>query len=765
MGDVVIKNYKLRTNLFLLLFIVAIINIVTFFYEETTVFANANPITAKDEKIAGLKSAPDNLGLDSDMFTVPTLSGYSNVTNGKNIAELEDDNGIGTIYSKSEMKAIRMTQYTSQIGVIWSKLDYGISIDKKQTLSMWLYFGPTTHADKTDFGDGMAFVIHNSVMGTNAVSHKGDSIGSGQALGVWGVDNDKNVSDPQLIANTAIDNSWALEFDTHVNNDKSPGGAAGFDQDISGQHIAYGYPAKSSTYKDHYYYGGILGTSGNYFTMNHTNPKVTALHDGKWHHLTMTWEPVNSTMTYAFNDKDPDTKEKLTSGVITGSEAHIKASDFGGKDALKAQENKLYWGFTASTGTLYEPNLIAFESIPAQAEGDVTPTLKDVTQNKDVKDNEAVNSGDKLNFIYDLKYDSGRDRWSNIKTKIPLIDNVTILNGDAPIGDVTYDDGTTESILPSDIKTESVTKNGVEQKENFIEHGLSKSLFSDNPTDAKVTIYGTANKVDAPTKVAAKHAIFDSDTLIKDAYSIPFVINKAKPLNLTLDKNKISVAPNKDAKVTGSVSYTDGTAITNTDVTVHATLNGTALDDFTMSDSDAAGKLNFTIPANKLTGDSNTLDVYVQDSNGNRSSTSSVIISKQGNLSLKVENYSFGSINQTPNSMLIPRKGLWNIVVNDSREDGVKTPWTLSAQTDGLYNGATKFNGNVIYKNSNGNETAISGKSYISIATGHKTQDGEQDTNIGQLWNESDGLMLRTNGITESGNYSGQMNWILSDTV
>ena len=166
-----------------------------------------------------------------------------------------------------------------------------------------------------------------------------------------------------------------------------------------------------------------------------------------------------------------------------------------------------------------------------------------------------------------------------------------------------------------------------------------------------------------------------------------------------------------------------------------------------------------------MTEDSNTLNVYVQDSNGNRSTTSSVIISKKGDLSLKVENYSFGAVNQIPTSVLIPRKGLWNIIINDSREDGIKTPWTLSAQTDGLYNGATKFNGNVIYKNSNGNEKSISGESYVAIATAHKTQDGEQDTNIGQLWNNSEGLMLRTNGITTSGNYSGQMNWVLSDTV
>lgn len=113
--------------------------------------------------------------------------------------------------------------------------------------------------------------------------------------------------------------------------------------------------------------------------------------------------------------------------------------------------------------------------------------------------------------------------------------------------------------------------------------------------------------------------------------------------------------------------------------------------------------------------------------------------------------------------VLIPRSGPWSITVADSRDDGTKTPWTLTAQNDGLYNGSTKFNGDVVYKDSNGDEQVLANN--VQIATGFKTQTGEQDTSINKKWNATDGLMLQTNGLTTAGNYSGQMNWILSDTI
>lgn len=746
-----------------LIFINVAILILVLLNISTTISVSASATDAINEKKAGLADAPSNLGLDPNMFTAPDLSGYTNVKLG-NRAELEDENGNSAEMKRGlPMKAIRMTQYKGEIGAIWSNLDNNyIDITKRQTMSMWLYFGPSKHADGSEFGDGMAFVVHKSRDKTDAIAHKGSTIGSGQSLGVWGLDNDKTVSKPDVIAATAIQNSWALEFDTYINKAK-PGGASGFDDDRSGEHIAFGHPSESANYQDHYLSGGIFDTDkGNYFTMAHSDFQNVSLHDGKWHHLTIVWDPMLFQIHYNFNDKDPVTGAKQIG--VTGVDNHIQSSEFGGPDNIA--DKKLYWGFTASTGDNYEPNLVAFESIPSQVEGETSADIKDLSQNKTVDDDDnAVNSNDQLAFNYNLKYNTGNDDWKGIVTNLNLPTNVTYTpDADNVIGKVTYADGTTEPIKNSDFTIDERTNKTV------LRHTLGKSLTKDTLKTATITIYGVANNVDSDTTVPATRSRIDSATLIKDVDMDSFVIKKSKPINLTLDQNNISVSPNKDANITGTVNYVDNSTVDNSDITVYQKLNGKDLPSFKMNDAlnnnSASGKLNFNVSAADLTEDSNTLEVYVKDGNGNRSATQTVTIAKKGGLTLKVEDYSFGSINQFSQSMLIPRKGLWNITVTDMREDGTTSPWTLSAQNSGLYNDKnTRFNGNMIYRSANGLEQNISGNSFLPIASGLKTQSGEQETNIGKLWNDSEGLMLRSDGMSSEGAYSGKVNWTLSDTV
>ena len=167
-----------------------------------------------------------------------------------------------------------------------------------------------------------------------------------------------------------------------------------------------------------------------------------------------------------------------------------------------------------------------------------------------------------------------------------------------------------------------------------------------------------------------------------------------------------------------------------------------------------------------MTEESNTLVVYVKDSEGNRSTSSTVIITKRGSLSLTVNKaYSFGTINQSSASGLIARKGDWEITVNDSREADNNNAWKLSASTSGLYKGTDVFNGSLIYRNSNGIEQSLIGNNAIAIATGVKTATGEQVTDITQSWNNANGILLRSNGSSEVGTYTGTINWTLSDTI
>lgn len=720
-----------------------------FLFKDTSVKADQGD--ALKEQNEAIQNAPDNIGLDNSLFTRGDFSDYSDKETGKaalNMAQIVHKPDLENY--NIDNWALRMTYFKSQKAAIWSNVEGGnyVNINKKQTLSMWLYFGPSTHKTLGDgFGDGMAFVLQNSTAGVKAFANKNGALGGGETLGVWGIDNNSSITNPATIASTAIQDSWALEFDTNSNNSRDPGTANSFDLGYPNQqHIAYAYPGDSSTYT----------SENSYFKMNHQGFNPVNLTDGSWHHLTLIWNPVTFQITYKLNDKKVD-GSKGDKPIVSTTNA-VRADSFGGHQSLT--DGKLRWGFTASTGSNYEANLISFESIPSSVEADIDSDIEDTTQNKTIKTestDRTVNSNDKLNINYNLKYDSGKDKWDNIAAKLVLPSNVTYTNGDSNqvIGKVTYDDGSAdEPIYASELSGNTVT------------HTLAKALFTTAPTSAKITIYGQANNVSSNTVVSSVRSDFDSEVLIQNADTPDFTIQKSKPINLSLDQSNETVKSTEDADITGKVTYTDGSAITNSDVNVHATLNGTALETFPLSqDSSVSGQLNLKIPSAKLTQEKNTLTVYVEDKNGNVSTTSTVLITKSGGLDLKVDDYSFGAINQATTSMLVPRKGLWNIVVNDSREDNVKTPWYLSVKTAGLYNGDNPFKGNVIFRNADGVENIISNEGSSLIASGLKTQSGNQATNVGQSWNDSEGIMLRTSGFNTQGIYSGKMNWTLSDTI
>jgi len=739
-----IEGSKIKNKNILWLFCVAFFAVFIGWISNTEDVEATEVMDTIAEQNAGLSSAPPNLGLDSDLFSVPDFSAYTNSSGRtqRNNAVLMDSDGRTT----GDLRAIRMTSSINQSAAIWSNIDTNyIDVTKRQTLSMWMYFGPTTHTTTSDgFGDGMAFVLQN---GDTPIAHKGKIIGNGESLGVWGIDNDGSANMSTFLS-SAIPNSWALEFDTHTNDTSTfDGSANSFDIGYPGQHIAYGYPDDASTYKQNS--TGFLFKSYDY-QLNHDGYSPVTLHDGKWHHLTIRWNPVTFSASISFNDKNPDGSKGTNPVNITTPT--INAHEFG-----VVPNNRLRWGFTASTGADYQPNLIAFESIPSSVEGDVTATIKDRTQSKDVTDGGTVNSNDALSVNYNLAYQTGRDSWSNIDAKLNLPKNVTYVpDAEGNVGEVAYSDGSTEPIPAKDLSGTTLN------------HTLSKNLdYSERSalSSATISLNGIANTVANDTNVATERSVIDSDNLIQNVDTPAFLIKKSKPITLSLDQNNMSVNANQDANVTGTVAYTDGTAVTNSNISVHAKLNGTDLDTTQMNDNDASGKLNLSIPSAKLTNDSNTLEVYIQDEEGNRSTTSTVIIAKNGSLSLTVDkNYEFKSINQVPASRLIARKGDWDIKVNDGREVSPKSAWKLSASTAGLYNGSKAFNGDMVYRSASGSESDLTGPG-TQVANGIKNIDGQQTTDVGKLWGNSTGIFLRSNGLSTAGTYQGEIDWTLSDTI
>ncbi|MEN2359840.1 lectin-like domain-containing protein [Levilactobacillus brevis] len=169
---------------------------------------------------------------------------------------------------------------------------------------MWMYFGNYP----VNAGDGMAFVIQNDARGINAVSRASNgTVGNGQTLGVWGVD-DNTSSTAAQIASRGIQNSWALEFDTYLNDNN-------FDLQTgrAKQHIASNYPG----------YSGSYASGGNFFYLKHnglmtdsSDPSyLLSSRDYTWKHLTLEWSAAASTITYSFNDKDSATGDVIDAGT------------------------------------------------------------------------------------------------------------------------------------------------------------------------------------------------------------------------------------------------------------------------------------------------------------------------------------------------------------------------------------------------------------------------------------------------------------------
>jgi len=275
------------------------------------VSATDDPGPALNTVLNGTNPVPDGIKNVDTWFTPADLGSHSN-----SAEVLLPKTGR----NKTNQAVVKITEVgnSDTFGAIWSKRDQTdssnnnyLDISKHQTMSMWLYFGGVAKANQTAGGDGMAFVLQNSTAGTNAFNNDsvtGNGIGDGaggQTLGVWGPVVDSRVlstfhqhNTPQILANRAIQNSWALEFDTfhnapmsNENKDKN----SNFDEDTSTiNHIASNFPASPNTYDFSASDVDTYGPKMNHLGLIERKDKRNFLSDGAWHHLTMTWLPAGT---------------------------------------------------------------------------------------------------------------------------------------------------------------------------------------------------------------------------------------------------------------------------------------------------------------------------------------------------------------------------------------------------------------------------------------------------------------------------------------
>ena len=363
--------------------------------------------TLADDNSA-IASAPEGIDIHKYFYPVtqPSLHGERNPFN-TNSASIKNN------------YILDLADGYSTYGALWGRDDIKNYIDLRypQTISAWLYFGKDQGSDVFN-GQGMALVLQND-------SRKQAALGAGgQALGVDGYDRSTksdikltaglttttSFDSPQEVANTAVQNSLALEFDTQRNDatsSDSPGPTM-FDQYNSGFAWAYtnwdyslnsydtkdsrvsapsGFPGNtllgastggfghiSFTFPSNpksYYNTNIVSSSVNAnkfspfnssYSLFHTENTTAYLVDGtdshgkttQWHHLTFKWSPPenNSTIgtaTYYFNDKDID---GTLNPVGSGNNFNKSISKSINVDTkifnLQTNQHTVLWGFTGS---------------------------------------------------------------------------------------------------------------------------------------------------------------------------------------------------------------------------------------------------------------------------------------------------------------------------------------------------------------------------------------------------------------------------------
>ncbi|MCT3565819.1 hypothetical protein EFR94_00220 [Levilactobacillus brevis] len=709
--------------------------------------------------------------------------------------------------SSTGTQAMQLTSDAVKGGsTVWSKDAFKFNLFKNQKASMWMYFGNK----KDTAGDGMAFVLQNQ--GTNAYSDQG------QSLGVWGVDRSSDTigtKTANLVADTAIQDSWALEFDTFPNTTqpdtsgiKTVGGllatkpadkdiaaansantkiadlGTGFDSDVgSGEvHIASNYPGDPSTYdveKLVTVTQGIWGTgtnssilgvpaggAGNKYTyywtkMNHEGVLKTTdrsyMSDGNWHHLTLDYKAPTTvggfgSMTYTYNDKNPQTGAVQTSGAYYGDEnaEMSKTVDIDPSKLGATSDNPLvWWGFTGSTGENTENSLVAFEQIPNVANINSSGTMTDTTTNKVISDKSTIQGNDHVKVNYNVSYDSGTSAWENIKSKIAVPQNITYKTAK-----ITYTkkSGATETVT---LDSSDISQNGIDLQ---LDHDLNNESDSDY-VSADITLTGVAKNPSTQTTIAATTGSFTGTQAIASV-DIPSFKVAPSTLNLQLDQSKVTASGDSDVQLTGKITST-ATLDSNDKLILHPSINGNDLTTSKLSTTDKPGIFTVSVPVKQLSSGENTFEVYATDSTGNSSNTGAVTITL-GSLSFGTvsDSAAFKDTTLDGSQQTAGTNGDWNLNVQDTRAVG--SQWTLSAKISQPFKvNDQALKGSLMYKTANGTEAITADNT--PIVTHTKTASDSSTTNVAGSWNTDSGLLLDVGSSNTAGTYSGQLTWTLQD--
>lgn len=634
----------------------------------------------------------------------------------------------------------------NQVGALWSRTGTGsqqnqFDVTKDMEMGFWLYFGDRG----ADAGEGMAFVVQNSPQRDQALA------AGGQSLGVWGLVPSTSSGQKSQIARTAIQNSWALEFDTHANTDTyNPVGYFDFAQaTASGPHIAYSLPGNPDSYV---WWTGVLNGKyiGNYGLQHWRANPLAHASDGQWHHLTMFWKKATNKLVYYYDDRDPVTNEQRE--IFNSDEFVVKPTELA--QAGVNDPTQAIWGITGSTGPDRSSNqLVMVEHATSLGKVDATAHLDNETTHQEVTADTPVAAGQQLTYRYEFEYHPVADE----QELQPLTMMLPMPEGfEMTVGKVTYDDHSTETIAqPADNQLKVTWHKGLNKERHHATVAITGRARPDKPGTwrpaAVAKFYGENYQTTLKTtRYQVEDGLWLQLTNLKDD---TYVLKRSESasIKVRLQNGDEPLTPEQVA------AYP---------LQVRLNQQEHPLSDFagTLVANEAPGTYQLTVPAKMLTKDENTLTLQAKGASQSSNPLTISLIRSQGSLGFKQVSAtaSFAPRNLTGRQMLLQRNADWQLTVHDDR--GAHKQWRLQVKMvdDFKTPSDLRLRGYPVWVTAdsvhplNREETTVMTR--VSEAD-------EEETAITQGWQPNTGLLFHVGADALVGEYHGQLQWTLENVI
>ena len=745
----------------------------TAFFTLGICFLPINPVNASVNQ----DSPPQHISLDN-IFQVPS---------GSNSVIINDSTG----------DIVQITDnVNNQNGGIWSTGNNKMDLTQDFTASMYVYFGDLG----SNAADGIAFVMHNDPDGPNALRANAE----GGRVGVWD-------SERPDIYGEAIHNSFAIEFDTHFNNNfDDPAG--------SSNHIAYNFPDKPSSYED----SGIswLGTRKRKLIHRQTQYPGNLANDS-WHHFTIKWTAQTGDLVYQFDSLPPVSLTIDTMDVFN--------------------TNQVYWGFTGSTGAQVEMNRVVFESVPGLVEADAEEII--TNQSGDDVSGKSVNAGEQLTYTIIGNYISGKQDWFDIVVETTINDHVVYVpntlsliledgtiqklsdthwngnNLEVPIGDLGAGNdiiGVMFDVLTLPVSSDTLVSESANLKgKNYLtqSNDVTYTIRANQPPVVNLDNAGTSQVVRAgddytltgtwldPDGTYIKLSILVDGTSVEEVEKTSSAINQSMPFDYKILNNLLAPGSHKieiygtdvngtmsnveslnlqvlsppvltldSANETQGINLGDGYKIQGSvqdldsdQLELFYTIDNGNPVSFASLKNDNKGTpvvYEYEIPASDLIVGTHLITVYAVDSDGLNSDSESLTLQVTGFLSFtkisSAVNFETTTIPKT--SEEVKRDPNWDIRVQDTR--GMGGSWKVYVTlVDELKNQEGKKLTHSLYYEHNGQKDYFELGIPIEVYSVQVSDDNEKSID----WNEDEGMLLNIDSSAYAGQYQGGISWDLVD--